>query len=537
MLEDQNQFKNDFKNFLFNISSHKAASLFDNLIKRYGAQITISHIASTFWTKPAIATSAVCESKSLKVTRNKIKTIAIYFYSFGTGGGERVTHELITMWKAQGFKVILITDIPPQPNDYSLPKDVKRYVIPDLRTISSDKYAFRGEALHNILLNEKVDILIFAHWFSHTLPWDMITTKLLGIPFLIYIQTSFTQFFLERVYPGGAQGLIGTYKLADGIISLSKMDCMFWSHFNNNVFETINPLTLPVTKSSAPLKGHTIIWPARLHPDKCPERVIPIMQNVVKSIPDATLLMIGPCSDEFKHSFTLLIKKKNLDKHILIIPPQNFKDMINWYMQSDAYLLTSRREGWSLALAEALAVGLPCVIYDLPYLTLVDDNKAVLTAPQDDVEKISQLLIKVLLDKTLAHYMSKIGRNKITRLENYNFPMFWNNCFTSTLTPHSHTISNENALEQTLWNSLLNATNTHMEQEALREKNYQEALQQQQQALLNLKKDKLQAETSLANLRNDQQAILGSVSFTLGRVLTAVPRAIKSKLNTFKSNL
>jgi glycosyltransferase involved in cell wall biosynthesis len=65
------------------------------------------------------------------------------------------------------------------------------------------------------------------------------------------------------------------------------------------------------------------------------------------------------------------------------------------YAGADAFVSCSYEEGWGLSLAEALAVGVPCVAYALPSHDDVFGD-AVTTAPLGDVAALARALTDVL---------------------------------------------------------------------------------------------------------------------------------------------
>lgn len=105
--------------------------------------------------------------------------------------------------------------------------------------------------------------------------------------------------------------------------------------------------------------------------------------------------------------------------------------MDGFYQDADAFLLTSRREGWSLALAEAMSHGLPSVMYALPYLSLTRDNPAVIQIEQDDAHSAAATLAKVLTDKEYARTLGASEQAFLCNMATYDHRVFWNELFGS----------------------------------------------------------------------------------------------------------
>lgn len=492
---------------------------FDHLIEKYGAERVIPRLAIDFWSKPSTLVNRIDGAKSLQPISNETNSVAIFFHSLGIGGGERVTRDLTRLWLDMGKEVLLITNKEPEINDYALPSQVKRVVIPSFFHYGRETYWTRGKALRETLIDNKVDYVVFAHWFSEALTFDLLTIRTLGIPVQLFIQTSFTQFFLDKDLPSIHADLPLQYKLATGIICLSELDALFWIHFNSNIRVAQNPITCPVTKTAAPLSGHTVLWPARVAPDKCPVKALYIMAELVKMIPDAQLLMVGPIDPGYEEVILQKAHELNVTKHIQLCGPQIEGAMGRWYEKSDAFLLTSRREGWCLALGEALAHGLPCVSFDLPNLTLAEQNPAVLTIEQDNYKAAAKALAQVLIDKNLAHAMGEKGRQKIAALSNWDYRGFWLDVFQNAQLDSKRLISN-GSRESRLWSELLSTYRQHLSDIENETASLHVTLNGCQEAIHD--KDAL-----IHELEDTISKIEGSISFRLGRALTKPLRAIR----------
>ena len=401
-----------------------------DVLSEYTPIEIISEIARTEWDNPTRIIEIFANSELLPVSTKEVNAAAIYFHTLGIGGGERVTKIIAKTWKKMGMNSRILVDVMPA-DVKQKQNDVPCLEIADYQSITAENYRQRAESIAAAVKNNEIDCLVFAHWIARTLPFDLLLARLLGIRVYLYIQSSFTLFFLDADMPSDYIDIPLSYRLADGIICLSEMDKRFWSSFNRNVIRTNNPITLSPKSGLPPLNGHNIIWPARMHSDKSPDRVIPIMRELVKTVPDAKLYMIGPVDARYKEYFLELASRNNVKENIIICGPQSENEMIAWYEKCDAFLLTSRREGWSLALAEAQASGLPCLIYDLPYLTL-SQSDGVISVPQDDYISAAKELESILTDKQRAQDLGRRGQAFIGKLDNTDPTLFWRKLFSQT---------------------------------------------------------------------------------------------------------
>lgn len=450
-----------------------------------------------------------------------LKSIAVFFHALGIGGGERVTRSLIQTWIDMGYRVTLLTDVPASDTEFvtKLPEEVEHVVLPDSETLEASCYPKRCDALLDVLVRRQVDTLVLCHWFFRTLPFDMYLAHSLDIPVFVYVQSSFTLFFLDSNLASDFVDTPLALRSADGIICLNEMECEFWSNFNSNVFLTQNPITELPTDKPASLNGHTVIWPARLHSDKAPERIIPIMAELVKLVPDASIKLVGPTDSQIEAGFLKLVNKYHLEKHVEICGPVPESEMPNYYRMADAYLMTSQREGWSLAMAEALALGVPCVIYELPYLTLAK-CPAVVSVPQNDAHSAAKELARLLNDKPYARRQASLGRTFIRQLAKYDYTAFWKMLFDGNADPYNPTKSLK-PLNQLMWSELFRAYKTNIE--------YRQNLALER---LDYYKKELEHSRQLSNelemAYERLGCVLSSFSYRIGRAITKLPRMLRS---------
>lgn len=492
----------------------------------------IDNLACQFWTSPRglmehlrhsqEASAWYMQTNDKRPTRN----ILVFFHALGIGGGERVTCALAEIWQSLGMNVTIVTDLPVDQNQphQDIPAGVGHRVIPDYNHLTGETYPARSRALSEIIEETDADTMVFAHWFADSLPFDLLTCKAYGLKTYLFIQSLFTLFFLDDLRPQLVD-MPCCYELADGVVCLNDTDRFVWSQFNPNTFVTQNPITMPPQQAAAPLEGHAIIWPARLHPDKCPERVIPIMQELLTMAPDAMLHMVGPVDEPYKTEFLQLARQSHVEHAITLHGEQSPEQMDGFYRDADAFLLTSRREGWSLALAEAMSHGLPCVMYALPYLSLTRDNPAVIQIEQDDARSAAAALAKVLTDKEYARALGASEQAFLCNMATYDHRVFWSELFGSKKASDVSTRVSDPASI-----AIHEAFSAHGEyiahQRAIRDLIFA----QKDTHIRNLESINGSLTSRCEGLSKEIEAIRNSRSFKLGRAITAVPRMLRNLL-------
>jgi glycosyltransferase involved in cell wall biosynthesis len=86
-------------------------------------------------------------------------------------------------------------------------------------------------------------------------------------------------------------------------------------------------------------------------------------------------------------------------------------ELPSWYAAADVFAFPSTKEGWGLAVLEAMSAGLPVVASDLPvfreYLT---PGRDALLVPVDRPAALAQALTSVIGDPELAGRLREAGR-------------------------------------------------------------------------------------------------------------------------------
>ena len=105
-----------------------------------------------------------------------IKTVALYYRNIVNGGAQRVVAEICCLMSTK-YNVILVTDEEPSPADYVLPKNIKRFIIPDRETCRQKKYLDRALVLNSLIEQEHIDVFINSMWVEPCTFYDKLIIK------------------------------------------------------------------------------------------------------------------------------------------------------------------------------------------------------------------------------------------------------------------------------------------------------------------------------------------------------------------------
>jgi glycosyltransferase-like protein len=100
-----------------------------------------------------------------------------------------------------------------------------------------------------------------------------------------------------------------------------------------------------------------------------------------------------------------------LDGDLRVLGPVSDGDLERLYRAADVFALPSVREGYGLAVLEALAAGLPAVVSDLDvFREFLRDGRSALLAPVGDAAALAAALVRVARERPLAERLRAGGR-------------------------------------------------------------------------------------------------------------------------------
>lgn len=459
-----------------------------------------------------------------------IKTIGTYYPKFGNGGIQKVMQKLATVWMDCGYKVVIFTDYESE-DDYDVPNGVERVVLSNPGNLSAEHYYNRGREWDKALRDYGIDMMVYHSYLGPALLWDLITTRLNGIPYVIYYHNTFSKYLLAN--DSRFISIPRISSLASAVCVLSRTDKIFFESFCSKVFLVYNPMQMETVKNNENnLINHNIIWVGRLDElHKQFDDAVDIMKLVLKEKPDAKLFIVGK-DDEGKQFIRLKkrITKLKLEDSIILCGYQ--KDVDSFYEVSSVYLMTSSHEGSPMTLIEALCHGLPVVMYDLPYMETVRGNDGIISVPMRDAPGAAKAINQLLDDYQYRREIGKRGKEFIQNMSlSYDLKGIWINIFSSCI--NNCQVDNSDEEMRILFNTILNAFGTNLlvqkkEKEQLYNRVYQ--LSEHNQTLMKHsdQMDEIKKELNYANYCIGE--IRKSKSYKIGLAITWVPRKVRAIL-------
>lgn len=268
-----------------------------------------------------------------------------------TGGAERVMTVLCNGFAEDGIETILVVQEPGRPA-YDLDENVHycntgtKCRIPGLRPL------VRNWGLRSLIKQERPDIILSFLYKMNIL--TILFTRGLKIPVVVS----------ERINPAVLAGTLWdkvrnhAYRYADGIVFQTKEAKNYFSHKIQNKSTIIrNPLTGGIPQKRNYDTGYRIAAVGRLTRQKNFTLLIYVFAEFIKEYPLYCLDIFGEGC--LREELQEQIKELGLEGKVILHGRR--EDVLEQIVKADFYVMTSDYEGLPNALAEAMAVGLPCI--------------------------------------------------------------------------------------------------------------------------------------------------------------------------------
>lgn len=323
-----------------------------------------------------------------------VRHIGIFYPVLGPGGVEMVIHTLCGIFENTGYKISIFTEEKTE-HDLIFPAWVNIiYITP----------VFQGDAnllermlgFEKAVSNSGIDIMLHAStWRSH-IAWDLLVLHRYNIPIIITWHATFG-FPLIGHFGHNLQTLEAIFRSVSAVTCLSVADELYLRLRGINAIYLPNPIKqIPYNPpSEIPAKIAVV---GRFGADeKQAGQSLKVMKEVVKQAPWISMILIGDFyNDQQREEFRIRIKRYGLEENVSLT---GWVDDTNFFLRQCGVLLSvAYWEAFPMGIAEAQAIGLPCVIYDL-CIEQGRNNPSIIKVPQGDFRAAASEVVRVLGDR------------------------------------------------------------------------------------------------------------------------------------------
>lgn len=344
--------------------------------------------------------------------KGRQQRVLIFIHSLHGGGAERVAADLSAHWAQAGQDVMLVTQASAEHDAYTLHPKVRREVL---------NTAGEGGGLKGILSNiQRVRALrrVIKAFAPDIVLGMMTTASVLAV--LASRGLDCRVIATEHTHPP-SQTLSGlwqrlrrfAYPRAARVVALTQGTAQWLEqHVPGCKLAVIpNPVHWPLPRAEPvlmpPNKGERLrlLAVGRLHPDKGFDLLLQAYTRLAATHPRWDLVILGE-GDE-RAALEQQVREAGLEARVLL--PGRAGNVADWYESADLYVLTSRFEGLSNTLLEAMASGLAPVCFDCdtgPRAIVREGVDGVLVRPNGDVAALVNALDAVWRDDAARQRMA-----------------------------------------------------------------------------------------------------------------------------------
>lgn len=333
-----------------------------------------------------------------------------------TGGVQGVLVAQAAHLLSAGFTVTIAVDAEAETH-FRLPAGV------DLVRITGATRALRIIALAELCEKRGVDVLIDHHvLYNENWPFFALAMSAHGIPMIGWLHT----FGLRPILDGNSRtSFLQQYlPLLSKVVALSRTDVAYWKLLGiENVACLPNPASplaqeLPrgAEPRPAPSGPIEIVWWGRLEQSvKQVTELLEIGSMLADLGVDFRINIIGPDGKDLSaDKLNRLATSLGIEENVVTRGPLHHDDLLQAIEQSHVYVSTSIIEGYPLALVEAQSLGLPVVMYELPWLATAQGNEGMIAVPQSDRRAAALALADLARD---AEYYTMRSRGSLAAAE------------------------------------------------------------------------------------------------------------------------
>lgn len=354
--------------------------------------------------------------RPLAVSGQKATHIGIFYPVIGLGGVEIIIQILCSSLAKQNLKVTIFTEDQSE-HDLQFPDEVNIvYITPPFR--GDHTVMARMEGFEKAVLASGIDIMLHAGTYRPHILWDVLVLHHYNIPVIFMYHFSIALALVGNCAPElDFQEL--AFKSADAVTCLSTIEEMYLRRRGINALYVPDPiLQQPYEHREAIPQKIAVIgrfgsWIKQV--GQC----LLVLREVIRTSPWVSMILIGDFyTDEQRAEYWTKIRELGIERNVLLTgwteTPRNF------LKQCGVLFSASYSESFGMGIAEAQALGLPCVIYDLP-IEQTRDNPSIITVAQGDYMASAREIVNLLNDECRWRQLSEIALKNVKKFSPKRF--------------------------------------------------------------------------------------------------------------------
>ena len=322
------------------------------------------------------------------------------------GGGERVMATMANVWAGRGWPVTIVT-LAETPSFYPLAPGVEHVRLGLLGASNSVPRAVAGNArrlarLRRAIRASRPDVVV--SFLSPVNVQTLLATRGLGVPVIVEEHSDPT---IEPIPSAWRELRRLSYRWAARVLVLSEVARGYFPPgIRRNTDIMPNPIAVePPAPGAPPVVPYRerrpgrrqLVSMGRFSEEKGFDLLVEAFGRIAADLPEWDLVIWG----EGVLRPELEAQRDRLGLAERVSLPGQTSTPHAKLREADLYALPSRREGFPMALGEAMACGLPAVAFDLPSgpKALIRDGVDGVLVPNGDIGALAALLGSVMRDE------------------------------------------------------------------------------------------------------------------------------------------
>ncbi|MDR4499805.1 MAG: glycosyltransferase family 4 protein [Candidatus Scalindua sp.] len=362
--------------------------------------------------------------------------ITFVISSLSSGGAERVMSTMANYRAQNNWQITLITLDSTASDFYTLHPDVKRIALGLMDDSNNPWMAIRNNLtrlikLRRAIKSSKPDIVI--SFVDRMNIMTLLATRGLGLKVIVSEHTDPSCHNCGSVW-SWLRNITYPWAQAVTVLSPSVRQWMEERIGNGKVQVIHNPIlknNKEIDEKSWPniLGEHkrlrTIISMGRLSAEKGFDLLITAFAKVVHSNPEWLLVIFGVGKD--RDALIQLSIKLGVEERVLL--PGRVNNPMQLLPKAELFVMSSRYEGFGMALCEAMACGLPVISFDCPSgpREIIRDGIDGLLVPPEDVNALAAAMSQLMTDESLRKRLASRAPEVLERFGMEKVMGMWEN--------------------------------------------------------------------------------------------------------------
>lgn len=345
-----------------------------------------------------------------------IRHIVIVLPGLAAGGSEKVVNCLANRWATRGWNISVVSfDQQSAPSYYAYHPsvDLVRLGAPTGRRrplVALAGMAHRVVELRRLLVDRRPDLVI--SFLTRTNVLVLLASAGLPRPVIVSERNNpelqpagpFWGWLRARLYPH-----------AFGLVTMTAGAMRYFEH-RMKVRGWVIPNSVHLLRpqpTSTP--GCRLVATGRLVPQKGFDMLLRAFASVARQFPDWQLVIWGEGPERV--NLERQCRELGLEQRVEL--PGVSREPGSWIQSADAFVLSSRFEGWGIVLLEAMAAGLPVVSFDCAFgpAEMIEPDVSGLLVPAGDEKALALALARVMADPILR---SSLGHQAARRARDFS---------------------------------------------------------------------------------------------------------------------